>query len=509
MTTTTNVEQVKLNIMTTSQYDNSSKSDTELYVLTDATAMPMDDELSLSSENPVKNSVITARSNAIQAELDDKLNKSIVWNKLNRAYGWTYRHLNGSGNAYLMYYTSANGWTYSDAYSAQNVIEDEYSRYTTSGEYGHVCLDNQLYYRTWINTNNIYTFTLYPIGINNCTCYAGYSSTNYNCAAIINNDLYYIESDTMTLKDSGGWTKISYCSLSTNYLGFGIKNDNLYYVSYLNNSTPTITLKDSGIWTDVVGFTSSSSVYGFGIRDGKLYSLNSSGITKISDDTGWSMICGRDDGVTSSSYCGYGIRDGKLYLLKGNGVSLLDTTETWIKIRGYNSNGVGLTQSGKLYRLTSTTITQIGTDTTWSDFSGIYDTKYLFGIKNGNVYVIDNITNQTFTQITNLGNIQKVYNGIRPDSSYPCGIFWTGSVTEDVHNVYTIASPAIGFDTYSNTNLQTYGTITSASLSPYTITDQFYTYTRNSSIDGVFTGISPNSSKQLMSMIDFLSCFTE
>ena len=507
MTKTTNVEQVKLNIMTTSQYDNSSKSDTELYVLTDATAMPMDDELSLSSENPVKNNVITARSNAIQVELDDKLNKSIVWNKLNRAYGWTYRHLNGEGNAYLMYYTTANGWAYSDAYSVQSVLEYEPSKWSTGyNNTSYICLDNQLYYITSTNTNNVLTFTLKPMGDNTCCCF-GY------IYAIINNNFYTISNGSMTLRDSGGWTKISQIVTTNGYYGFGIKNDNLYYIS----NSYAITLKDSGIWTDVIGYTSSSTSYGFGIKEGKLYAMNTSGVTKISDETGWSMISGLDGG-SSTSYFGLAIKNGALYSIKGNGtITLINDTETWIKIRGYNGNnayyGAALTQSGKLYRVTAyNQITQIGTDTSWTDISGSFYSQggyyVLSAIKNGDVYIFST-SNYTPTKITNFGNITKVYEGCYCENGYRCGIFWTGSVTEDVHSVYTVASPSVEFNTYSNTNLQQLGTITAASSSPYTITDQFYTYTRDASIDGVFTGISEDSSKQLMSMKDFLSCFTE
>ena len=508
MTTTTNVEQVKLNIMTTSQYDNSSKSDTELYVLTDATAMPMDDELSLSSENPVKNNVITARSNQIQSELDDKLNKSTVWNKLNRAYGWTYRHLNGAGNAYFGYYSG--DFRYSDSYSAQTIVEDEKGRSGIPSADKYVCIDNQLYYKTYTNSNGIYTFTLTPISENKCSCYVSYGQNDTYCLAIIDNNLYRNSgTNNLTLINSGGWTKISWYENYSSVYSFGIKNDNLYYIYNLTYSNlGTVTLKDSGIWTDVVGYSSSSSMYGFGIREGKLYSLNSSGVTKISDETGWSMICGYDNNVSSTSYCGFGIRDGKLYKLKGNGAFLINNTETWIKIKGRDGIGIGLTQSGKLYRINYETITQIGVDVTWSDITGFYSSNYFAGIKNGDVFILTETSNETFIRLTNMGNITNIYNTFTKDS-YSSGVFWTGSVTEDIHNVYTVASPAVGFETYSNTNLQSCGAITSTSLSPYTITDQYYTYTRDSSIDGVFSGISADSAKQLMSMKDFLMCFTE
>ena len=40
MATTTNVQQVKLNIMTQSQYDSATKNPSELYMITDAEVLP-------------------------------------------------------------------------------------------------------------------------------------------------------------------------------------------------------------------------------------------------------------------------------------------------------------------------------------------------------------------------------------------------------------------------------------------------------------------------------------
>jgi len=512
MTTTTNAEQVKINIMTQEQYNSTSKSDSELYVLTDATAIPMDDELSLSSENPVKNSVLTARSNQIQTQLNDKLSISSVLAKLNKAYGWTYRHLNGSGNAYILDYTTVNGYHYSDSFSAQNVIGITGNTISSStGKY--MCLDNQLYYVTATYSNNLPTYTLTKVLVGkNCTFFT------IGCA-IIEGSLYTLSNAVATLRDAGGWTKVSDdigINSNSNYL-FGIKNDSLYFIS---NNYATVTSKDStGVWSDVCGYNDNSTTfYGFGIKDGKLYSINRSGATKISDLTGWSMICGYDAGVSDNTKFGLGICNGALYSLKGNGITLIDDTETWIKINGYNNTingkyGVALTQSGKLYNtISNTQITQIGSNSTWIDFAGNFMTSggtyRLLAIRGGNVYKFST-SNFEEQQITTNGNYTKVYNGsIETDKGY-CGIFWTGSVTEDVHTVYTVPSPGIGYNTYADTNLQKVSTIVETSNSPYSITDGYYTYNRNSSIDGIFSSISEDSSKQLMSMTDFLRCFVE
>ena len=59
MPTTTNVEQVKLNIMTQAQYAQATKNPTELYFVTDASYnITVDNALSPTSTNPVQNKVI-------------------------------------------------------------------------------------------------------------------------------------------------------------------------------------------------------------------------------------------------------------------------------------------------------------------------------------------------------------------------------------------------------------------------------------------------------------------
>ena len=168
-----------------------------------------------------------------------------------------------------------------------------------------------------------------------------------------------------------------------------------------------------------------------------------------------------------------------------------------------------------------TTLTQIGTSNEWTDVTGYFSVNtwnigvFMAAVKNGDVYYFkclsgSGIENLSEIKITNIGTITNIYNGwYNHSNNFPGTCCWTGSVTEDVHTVYTVPSPSLGFKTYSNTNLQENGTINSASLSPHTITDQSYTYTRDANNDGVFSGIPEDSSKQLMSMSDFLNCFTE
>ena len=68
MPETTNVKQVKMNIMTQSQFDEATKIPTELYMITDAETL-VDSSLSLISKNPVQNKVITQALNNKQDKL--------------------------------------------------------------------------------------------------------------------------------------------------------------------------------------------------------------------------------------------------------------------------------------------------------------------------------------------------------------------------------------------------------------------------------------------------------
>ena len=69
MTTTTNVKQVKLNVMTQAQYNSATKNPTELYMITDAPAITVDSALSTTSENPVQNKVVTNALNSKVAQV--------------------------------------------------------------------------------------------------------------------------------------------------------------------------------------------------------------------------------------------------------------------------------------------------------------------------------------------------------------------------------------------------------------------------------------------------------
>ena len=184
---------------------------------------------------------------------------------------------------------------------------------------------------------------------------------------------------------------------------------------------------------------------------------------------------------------------------------MINNTETWVKCCGYNNgDAFALTSTGKLYVISRNynleiILTQVGSDTTWTDISGKGNMS--LGINNGNIYI--NLSSPT--QLTTSGGNSKVFGRVSTNNNYIPGGYWTGSVTEDVHTVYTIPSPQTGYHTYADENLEPVSTITAVNMNNNTITDGLYTYTRDSASDKIFTAVSPDSKNQLISMADLLN----
>lgn len=429
---------------------------------------------------------------------------SNVYNRLNRAYAWTSRTVNGAGNVYNVGCYNGSFFV-SDAFPATNVVEPTGVNNGDSFLPYHMICDGKLYYITSSGT----TFTRTQIGTDTTWTAIATGIWGSNDIAINNGDLYVVNGTNLTLNNSGGWQKISCApTWSSGYKSLGIKNDSLYLLS---GNLNVQLLDSSGVWTYIEGCLDSNrtSGYMFAIKDGKLYSISYYGvITELSSDTSWDSIYGTDTDTNYQQYGALGINNGALYSLRGNNINLIDDTEIWIKCTGgfYSGVSFAITRTGKLYKIQKNssgtiTLTQMGTDTTWTDISGY--SSNTFGINNGNVYY--NL-GSTPTQLTTIGGITKIFgNRYNTETNYQRIFYWTGSVTEDVHTVYTIPSPQTGFHTYDDENLTPVSTITAVNMNNNTVTDGLYTYARDSAADKIFTSVSPDSKNQLVSMADILN----
>ena len=243
------------------------------------------------------------------------------------------------------------------------------------------------------------------------------STDSFNYMGIRNGNLY-IMSDIAYYGADNDWSKVYGAPYDIGW-GYAAKsNGNLYRV--LSNSSVTQVSGISGV-TSVVGFagyratatTTTTSVICYGamaIASGKLYCLYAvngldrctqagdlaqytkvgSGISgAYGESTRTLAICGgklyniegfiTSDGASfTESQIGtmtdwsdvaddYAIRNGELYYYKYS-LSRVGTDSKWTAIAG-TTNVYGIC-GGKLYRIKSTTATQIGSDTGWESLSG-------------------------------------------------------------------------------------------------------------------------------------------
>ena len=148
-----------------------------------------------------------------------------VYNRLNRAYAWTYRTVNGNGGLYAMTYKN-NEIYISDAFSGLDVI----SGYQTGYGYFNLIIDGKLY-----KVSNSNTRPTQYTQIGSDTFWTDVVSNLGSGYAIGNGDLYTLSGSSLTLKDSGGWSKISAPTTGSNQYVVGIKNDSLYYIDNNGN----------------------------------------------------------------------------------------------------------------------------------------------------------------------------------------------------------------------------------------------------------------------------------
>jgi len=426
-----------------------------------------------------------------------------MYKKLNRAYAWTHTQINGNGNAYLVYYDGSNYYK-GDAIPAQTIDGPE----NGSSNSSLYSIDGTLYIK--YSTNDVQTVDV------NVQSYCRIS--NNNVAYIRNNNLYYYiynASQSYLIDNTGGWQLLTDCSSSaSDSTLFGIKNDSLYMIGYINDVTATSPrtsielIDDTGIWTKLKGYSYSTTSTDetrktIGIKDSKLYAITQKSIVEISPETGWVDFTRY---IASSKDTIFGIRNGSLYKIDLNNntytVTLMDDTETWLKA---TPNNLFLTQSGKIYKYTNNALTQIGTKTNWTKLVGSNGS---CGIdSDGKVYF--NIASYGDSKSINDENI---YSDISLTaaleatvSNLPVAVIYTGNTTVDKHSVYTIGKPDVGFTTYSDTDMTVKSTISAVNENNNTITDEYYSYTRDPSLDGIFSGISPDTSKQLLTLADILN----
>lgn len=203
-----------------------------------------------------------------------------------------------------------------------------------------------------------------------------------------------------------GWT--NFAGNSTNRYFYGINKGRLYLLG--TGTDPYSVIQQIGTddtWTQISGFCNSGQYemyyYSYGINNDALYALHYNydseevDAIKIDDSGKWVITTGYSH--SEGYFWSYGIKDGKLYKLLGTTITQVGTDNTWTKVswRGGNNSGskevlyaYGLNDN-KLYSIFDTTATKISDETGWSVIKGFSNTSYnskfsAFAINNGKLY---------------------------------------------------------------------------------------------------------------------------
>ena len=177
-----------------------------------------------------------------------------------------------------------------------------------------------------------YTFAKRGNGINNLSTWDG---------AIINGYKYNPQSNNIS--NTGNYETL-YTETTDGYSyytsGIAIKDGSLYIVIEGSESL----IDDTGDWTELFE-NFPGSEYTYGIRDGELrvikydFSSYTTTLLPTSLGSGWTSVSG-SSGVDyySQTFYAYGIQNGKLYLLSGTSKTQIGSYTDWSKVSGWYSN---------------------------------------------------------------------------------------------------------------------------------------------------------------------------
>lgn len=427
------------------------------------------------------NQLQSYNDNYIYYITDDNENTSTmsmnnVLNRLNRAYAWTNKSINGSDTLYTI--DNNTRIQYDNVESMVCSKSKNLKTRITNG---------QLYHN-----NNLINDTLIWSDVVVCE--------NGDTFAIGDNNLYKIESNTFINfgEKTGVYQEI--IGYNTNEGLFSIENGSLFSISFDGSSHSLI--DSTGNWSSLYGIRSSNKPC-FGIRNNILCSIyNDNTFIQHTSLTNIDYVY-----CSNENEC-YVIMDGKLYYVNGSDIITIDSTEVWVKV----VDGIGLTDEGKLFHFDNITsdniiLTQVGSTSDFSDISDKTSNGKYITIKDGNVISIAyNEASMIYDieyAITTTGGISKLFYGNTISSDSGNFGWMSDGVTTTYETIYTVPSPDIGYNIYSNIDMNIVGDI--KSLGNLYINDGNKTYNRDNKSDTVFNGVSEDSKKQLLTMFDLIT----
>lgn len=201
--------------------------------------------------------------------------------------------------------------------------------------------------------------------------------------------------------DAHKWTHVT-GYINEHYTAFAICDGRLYSI-YMYAGKPHYTIVDEEQgWTYITGAFYSQTYEAYGIKNGVLYTLNNGTVIPVEFEgkplTGWdsSFDCISRYHHSNDDYITYGICAGKLYYLQNRNVGLLSNETGWTAICGfYNENSprtfAYAIKNGVLYELQGKTLVIKDDTYNWTDISGCTTTNntYVLGIADNNLYQIN------------------------------------------------------------------------------------------------------------------------
>jgi len=232
----------------------------------------------------------------------------------------------------------------------------------------------------------------------------GFAVSNGTLCSVLLTDTGSSNGKTLSVRSisSGSWTAITGSYYNNDYFGYGIRNGQLYRLTYSDIAQ----IGTSAGWTKIKCYGNTA----FGICSGGLYRISGETAEQFGTGSGWTDFCLSPDTVHTV----FGIHNGQLCGVLNGLTSVINGDTDWTKIAGsYNSSYayIPAIKGGALYLVRqpsssiSGNITLLDATGTWTDCSGDSNGGML-GIRNGTVC---RVTTNGYTSLDNTYTWQKIY----------------------------------------------------------------------------------------------------
>ena len=423
-----------------------------------------------------------------------------LYTKLNKACAWTHTETTTSGGTASII---CNGQIINTLQTSGNIIFPDVNAYNSC------IIDGKVYYVYQGNFIRIGSFE------NIKEIYKYYGS--YAIFTDENNNIYQWTTDSTTSSQYRVINNIENYDFVGGATSWGtypiyISNGKLYFHNKTQFATTLTKCQQS-----FLSGGSATTATGFVINDGYLYYINNSNISLVGNSNNWvKFLDGSVSGYYDVDYILIINRNKEIYRINASKLSnpikiIFPVSDN--KIKKFQGTLI-LTTDGEIYyngNISSSNWTKIVSSYIWDDVSRFND-YYGYGISEGKLYSIkfssSSYSSPTITRIgsgtgyTKIDGMGYYTSSITSNSSM--AVAYTGDSLIVENTVFTTKNPISSDDAYFNTNdFTNHSTI--SSVTSNTITDQYRTYTRDTSKDSSFINIPAASMHETITAIDLLA----